>query len=123
MRNKEINLNKDYFTIGEVSDILNIDQHVIRFWSDKFSEYIKPLLKAGGRRNFSKKDLDLLTNIKDLLYTKGISIKGVQLLLDKNPTLNGASVLNEGSSYNLEKMDLIISKLQNISKQLAENIK
>lgn len=82
MKAGKINLEKDVFTIGEVADILKVDQHVIRFWTTQFAKYIQPIRKAGLRRYYSKKDIDYLTMVKEELYNKGLSIRGLQLKLD-----------------------------------------
>jgi len=67
-------------TISEVSDELDVPQHVLRFWESKFSQ-IRPLKRGGGRRYYRPEDIDLLRNIRDLLYTEGYTIRGVQKLL------------------------------------------
>lgn len=67
-------------TISEVADILDVQQHVLRFWETKFSQ-IRPLKRGGGRRYYRPEDLALLTRIHHLLYTEGYTIKGVQKLL------------------------------------------
>jgi len=67
-------------TISEVSQALDVPQHVLRFWESKFSQ-IKPLKRGGGRRYYRPEDIDLLRNIRDLLYTEGYTIRGVQKLL------------------------------------------
>ena len=67
-------------TISEVADILDVQQHVLRFWETKFSQ-IRPLKRGGGRRYYRPEDLELLTKIHHLLYTEGYTIKGVQKLL------------------------------------------
>ena len=67
-------------TISEVSQALDVPQHVLRFWESKFSQ-IKPLKRGGGRRYYRPEDMDLLRNIRDLLYTEGYTIRGVQKLL------------------------------------------
>ena len=58
-------------------------QHVLRFWETKFS-HIKPLKRGGGRRYYRPEDLALLRRIRELLYTEGYTIKGVQRLLRQN---------------------------------------
>ena len=71
-------------TISEVSKELQVPTHVLRFWEAKFSS-IKPLKRGGGRRYYRPEDLDLLRQIKSLLYDDGYTIKGVQKLLkDQN---------------------------------------
>ncbi len=67
-------------TISEVADELDVAQHVLRFWETKFHQ-IRPLKRGGGRRYYRPEDIDLLRNIKHLLYTEGYTIKGVQRLL------------------------------------------
>lgn len=67
-------------TISEVSDELEVPQHVLRFWEGKFSQ-VRPLKRGGGRRYYRPEDITLLRRIRDLLYSEGYTIKGVQKLL------------------------------------------
>ncbi|MEM8834030.1 MAG: MerR family transcriptional regulator [Pseudomonadota bacterium] len=67
-------------TISEVADLLDVQQHVLRFWETKFSQ-VKPLKRGGGRRYYRPEDVALLQRIHHLLYTEGYTIKGVQKLL------------------------------------------
>src|SRR3954466_12288703 len=67
-------------TISEVATDLDVPQHVLRFWESRFSQ-IKPVKRAGGRRFFRPEDVDLLRGIRALLYTDGLTIRGVQKVL------------------------------------------
>jgi DNA-binding transcriptional MerR regulator len=67
-------------TISEVSTHLEVPQHVLRFWETKFIQ-VRPLKRGGGRRYYRPEDIELLRRIRDLLYTEGYTIKGVQRLL------------------------------------------
>jgi DNA-binding transcriptional MerR regulator len=67
-------------TISEVSEVLDTPAHVLRFWESRFSQ-IKPVKRGGGRRYYRPQDIDLLRGIRDLLYTEGLTIKGVQKIL------------------------------------------
>ena len=67
-------------TISEVSDVLEVQQHVLRFWETKFTQ-IKPVKRNGGRRYYRPEDIGLLKYIQDLLKDEGYTIKGVQKLL------------------------------------------
>ncbi len=67
-------------TISEVSQALDVPQHVLRFWESKFTP-VRPLKRGGGRRYYRPEDVDLLRRIRNLLYTEGYTIKGVQRLL------------------------------------------
>lgn len=64
-------------TISEASELLDIPQHVLRFWETKFTQ-IKPLKRNGGRRFYRPQDLEILQQIKHLLYAQGYTIKGAQ---------------------------------------------
>lgn len=67
-------------TISEVAEELDVPQHVLRFWESKFPQ-VKPLKRGGGRRYYRPEDVALLRRIRDLLYSEGYTIKGVQKLL------------------------------------------
>jgi DNA-binding transcriptional MerR regulator len=69
-----------YRTISEVAAELDVPQHVLRFWETKFSQ-IRPMKRSGGRRYYRSSDVDLLRNIRTLLYQEGYTIKGVAKLL------------------------------------------
>ena len=67
-------------TISEVADTLDLPAHVLRFWESRFNQ-IKPVKRGGGRRYYRPQDINLLRGIRDLLYSEGESIKGVQKIL------------------------------------------
>ncbi len=84
-------------TISEVGRELDIPQHVLRFWESKFSQ-VKPLKRGGGRRYYRPEDITLLRRIRDLLYTEGYTIRGVQRLFREvgvKAVLEGASTAQE----------------------------
>jgi DNA-binding transcriptional MerR regulator len=66
-------------TISEVSVELDVPQHVLRFWEQRFSQ-VKPIKRGGGRRYYRPEDVDLLRGIRSLLYFDGYTIRGVQKL-------------------------------------------
>lgn len=59
--------------------MLGVEQHVLRFWESKFP-FIRPTKRAGGRRFYRPQDLALLQGVKTLLYDRGYTIRGVQIL-------------------------------------------
>ena len=64
-------------TINQVSKIINLPQHVLRFWENKFKQ-LSPLKLSGNRRYYRETDIQLIIYIKNLLHVDCISIKGVQ---------------------------------------------
>jgi DNA-binding transcriptional MerR regulator len=67
-------------TISEVAGELDVAQHVLRFWESKFPQ-VRPLKRGGGRRYYRPEDVELLRQIRSLLYEEGYTIKGAQKLL------------------------------------------
>ncbi len=67
-------------TISEVAEELDVAQHVLRFWETKFAQ-VRPLKRGGGRRYYRPEDVELLRQIRALLYDEGYTIKGAQKLL------------------------------------------
>ena len=79
--NKEVK--KLYYSIGEVSEITGLKQYVLRYWESEFSQ-LKPSKNSAGNRNYRKSDIDLINEIKELLYDRRFTIKGAkQHLKDK----------------------------------------
>jgi len=76
-------------TISEVADELDVAQHVLRFWESKFPQ-VRPLKRGGGRRYYRPEDVDLLRQIRSLLYEEGYTIRGAQkhLKSQRKPTLD-----------------------------------
>ena len=64
-------------TIAEVSAELDLPAHVLRFWETKFPE-LRPVKRAGGRRYYRPRDVELLRRIKTLLHGQGFTIRGAR---------------------------------------------
>ncbi len=71
-------------TISEVAEELNVPQHVLRFWENKFAQ-IKPMKRRGGRRYYRPEDVEKIRAIKRLLYEEGFTIKGAVRYFAKHP--------------------------------------
>lgn len=67
-------------TISEVATFLDVPPHVLRFWESRFPQ-IKPTKLKGGRRYYRPEDVDLLSEIKRLLYAEGYTIEGARKAL------------------------------------------
>ena len=60
---------KLYYSIGEVSELTQLKSYVLRYWETEFTQ-LKPPKNRAGNRTYRQKDIDIILNIKDLLYTK-----------------------------------------------------
>jgi DNA-binding transcriptional MerR regulator len=68
---------KIYFKIGEVSDIVGVEPYVLRYWETEF-DLLKPSKAPSKHRLYKKRDVELLLDIKRLLYTEGFTIEGAR---------------------------------------------
>lgn len=71
-----------YRSIGEVSKMLGVATHVLRSWEEKFPHLSSK--RISGRRQYSKKDCELLRYIHTKIYEDGYSVSEVKELLKKN---------------------------------------
>ena len=74
--NIKIDMEKLYYTVGEVSDILGESTSLVRFWSNSFPKYIKPKRNAKGNRLFTEEDVDCLKQIHLLVKEQGLTLEG-----------------------------------------------
>ena len=68
---------KIYFKIGEVSEIVGVEPYVLRYWETEF-DLLKPSKAPSKHRLYKKRDVELLLDIKRLLYTEGFTIEGAR---------------------------------------------
>ncbi len=71
-----------YYKIGEVSQIVGVKPHVLRYWETEFP-MIKPYKKDSKQRLYRKRDLRLLLMIKKLLHEEMYTIAGARQVLKK----------------------------------------
>ncbi len=75
------NLNQRlYYSISEVAEITGLKAYVLRFWEKEFPN-LRPKKSKAGNRIYQLKDIDLIKQIKDLLYQNGFTIEGAKAKL------------------------------------------
>ena len=78
---------KRYFTIGEVSELCAVKPHVLRYWEQEFPQ-LRPIKRRGNRRYYQRHEVELIREIRRLLYLDGYTIGGARNQLHK-PTAKG----------------------------------
>ena len=73
--------NEYFLSINEVSKRLSIPAHTLRYWEKQFPTLIRPTTGAGGRRYYRTETFERLVILKDLLYSRGMTIAGVKKLM------------------------------------------
>lgn len=80
MAYKEKEIEKLYYSIGEVAEIFNVAPSLIRFWESEF-DIIKPKKNRKGNRQFTKEDIDNVRTIYHLVKEKGFTLNGAKDML------------------------------------------
>jgi len=100
---------KRYFRIGEVSRIIGVEPYVLRYWESEFSQ-IRPTRADSKQRVYQKRDLELIMEIKRLLYEEKMTIEGAKKRL--------AAKRHSGSEPAVDPQEMI----KNIKKELQDII-
>lgn len=107
---------KLYFTIGEVSELCGVKQHVLRYWEQQFSQ-LQNLERRANRRYYKRDDILFVRKIRGLLHEQGFTINGARQYLEDEP-----NELESEASKSIESSSIseLIEDLQEIKKMLHE---
>ncbi len=101
---KKISTDRLFYKIGEISSILKVEPHVLRYWETEFP-FLKPRKNSTGQRIYTRKDLELVLQIKNLLYKEKYTIAGVRKKFGDNK---------------LKKNSVSMETIQGVKKRLKE---
>jgi len=119
MENPTNTIKKLYYSIGEVSKVTELKQYVLRYWETEFKQ-LKPIKNKAGNRTYREKDIDLILNIKNLLYSQKFTIDGARNILSSNQII---SKDNEATDSKAEvDLDILI-KIRTELKSILEDIR
>ena len=80
MNSNTSSIKKLYYSIGEVSKITDLKQYVLRYWETEFKQ-LNPNKNKAGNRTYRQKDIDIILEIKNLLYKEKFTIEGARKML------------------------------------------
>jgi DNA-binding transcriptional MerR regulator len=69
------------YKIGEVCKMADLQPYVLRYWETEFSQ-LSPNKSGGGQRLYTKRELEIILRIKELLYKEGFTIAGAKKKLE-----------------------------------------
>jgi len=104
-----------YYSIGEVGRMLDIDQHVLRYWETEFRE-LAPRKNRTGKRQYRDSDIETLKRIKHLLYEERYTIEGARRQL-KLKSRGRVSLSTDSLS---DSSDRALKSIQDVRKGLQE---
>jgi DNA-binding transcriptional MerR regulator len=70
-------IEKRYYSMGEVAAMMQVNQSLIRFWETEF-DFLKPKKNKKGDRQFTTQDIELLRLIYELVREKGYTLQGAR---------------------------------------------
>jgi DNA-binding transcriptional MerR regulator len=109
---------KLFYRIGEVSHIVGVEPHVLRYWETEFRS-IRPQKSRKGQRIYSRRDVEKLLKVKDLLYTHGFTIAGARKRLRESGV--EPQVAEDPSQRNLgEARRVLLDVRKELVEMLAE---
>lgn len=111
---------KLFYKIGEVSKIVGVEPYVLRFWETEFP-ILSPRKSRSGQRIYTKKDIDMLLQIKKLLYEEKYTIDGARRKLNgEELRIEEKSERQEKVTEGLEHLDSVNEKIVMIKERLRE---
>lgn len=105
-------IEKKYYTIGEVSKIINEAPSLIRFWEKEFS-LLKPEKTEKGTRKYSVKDIEMIKLIHYLVKEKGFTLQGAEEYIKQQKDVHDTAEI-------ISKLKSIKHFLETIKHQLPE---
>ena len=104
---KEYKPQKLYYSIGEVAEILGESTSLVRFWSDTFTDFVRPERNRKGNRRFTPADVE---NLKIIHH----------LVKDQKMTLDGAAARMKNNREGLDARTEVVERLRGIEESLLE---
>lgn len=106
------NLDKLYYTIGEVADMFEVSRSLLRYWENEFS-FLTPRKNRKGDRLFTKENIQQIQIIYNLVKVRGFTLEGAKQELKKEKT-----TLTEQYSL-VDRMKVIHAKLKDLDEKLS----
>lgn len=79
----ESEIEKLYYSIGEVSEIVGQEPHVLRYWEEEF-DVLDPRKNRAGRRVYTEEDIDTIERIRRLLRDEKYTIEGARQVIERD---------------------------------------
>jgi len=119
MDNPANSIKKLYYSIGEVSKVAELKPYVLRYWETEFKQ-LNPSKNKAGNRTYRQKDIDLILNIKDLLYIQKFTIDGARKILSGAQSIS----TDDSKSKSNPEVDLdVLIKIRTELKSILEDIR
>ena len=109
---------KLYFRIGEVSELVRTKPYVLRYWETEFPT-LKPVKSKSGHRLYRRQDVEMVLEIKRLLYERGFTIEGARKLLSNHSETPSEQKELFRSTLEVAELKAIRRELQSVLTMLS----
>ena len=117
MSDKEAIPEKLYYRIGEVSQLVGVDPHVLRYWEGEFS--MKPHRSSSGQRLYRKVELSQFIRIRHLVYEEGYTIQGAKRVLE-GKSEGGSAISSVQLKEVLQGLEGLRGRIDEIKKDILD---
>ncbi len=112
--------NRLFFRIGDVAELAGLEAYVLRYWETEFP-VLRPKKTSNGQRQYRRKDVEVVLEIKRLLYDEGYTIAGARKALkDKSRTRKTRAVAPRREAQGALFADPSIETIEMVKKELRE---
>ena len=121
MNSNTNSIKKLYYSIGEVSKITELKQYVLRYWETEFKQ-LNPNKNKAGNRTYRQKDIDLILDIKNLLYKEKFTIVGARKMLVQPKSPAKTTIVTEKKVFtnSVDKKTLV--KIRSDLKSILDDV-
>ena len=119
---------KRYFTIGEVSQLCDVRSYVLRYWEQEFAQ-LRPMKRRGNRRYYQLHEVELVRQIRSLLYEQGFTIAGARLQLEQKMAedvsvfeLSPPDAPNESDAHDVQLADVVEPSTSKVAEDVAHPV-
>ena len=121
MNSNTNSIRKLYYSIGEVSKITDLKQYVLRYWETEFKQ-LNPNKNKAGNRTYRQKDIDLILDIKNLLYNEKFTIEGARKMLSQ-PQNNAKEIVEKEKKVVVNGIDKkTLTKIRSDLKSILDDL-
>ena len=105
---------KLYFRIGEVSELVGVEPHVLRYWETEFR--MRPHRSSSGQRLYRKRDIGRFLRIQKLLHSEGFTIAGARKVLKGSESISRTT---EAVEIDVDKLVSAASRIKHLRSEIA----
>ena len=110
---------KVYFRIGEASDLVGVEAHVLRYWESEFN--LQTTRTPSGQRRYRREDVEMFLRVRSLLHEQGFTIAGARKALAGEPE-EASGVDADIAREVLEQLGRVRSAISDLRSRLQKSL-